>query len=74
MGGLESYRDRFEMYLTDLLRGEGYMTRRLMFEVFVRESLFFCGRCQEEFETTSANDVAEDEEVLCPRCRKKGRQ
>ena len=68
---VECYGDEFEMYLTDLLRGEGTLGRRRLFEQFVQVTVFHCNRCREEFEMRSAGGVEEDDEMLCSRCRKK---
>ena len=68
---VECYGDEFEQYLTNLLREEGSIGRRRLFEAFVRGATFFCGRCKQEFEMRSADGVEEDDEVFCPRCRKK---
>lgn len=68
---IECYGDEFELYLTDLLSGARSPGRRRLFEQFVQAAVFFCGRCREEFEVKCADDVDEDDEVLCPRCRKK---
>ena len=68
---VECYGDDFEMYLNDLLRDEGSLGRRRLFEEFVRGVVFHCNRCREEFEMGSEGSVKEDDEVLCPRCRKK---
>ncbi|MGH9463940.1 MAG: hypothetical protein ACRD1X_22280 [Vicinamibacteria bacterium] len=65
------YGDHFEMYLNDLLRDEGSLGRRQLFEQFVQRAVFDCNRCREEFEMRSVGGVQEDDAVLCPRCRKK---
>lgn len=68
---VECYEDEFEMYLNDLLMNDGSLVRRRLFEQFLRGAVFHCNRCREEFEMGSADGVKEDDEVLCPRCRKK---
>ena len=67
----ECYGDEFEMYLTDLLRDEGSIERHRLFKEFVRGAAFVCGRCRGEFEMRPADGVEEDDDVLCPRCRKR---
>jgi len=67
---VECYIDHFEMYLTDLLRTEGSVERRRLFEQFVRGAAFVCGRCRQEFEM-KPDGIEEDDEVLCPQCRRK---
>jgi DNA-directed RNA polymerase subunit RPC12/RpoP len=67
---VECYGDEFVMYLTELVRDEGALERRRLFEQFVQGATFTCGRCREEF-TTKGAGVEEDDEVLCSRCRKR---
>ncbi|MGH9463941.1 MAG: hypothetical protein ACRD1X_22285 [Vicinamibacteria bacterium] len=66
----ERYGDEFEQYLTDVLRDEGSLDRRRLFEEFVRGAVFHCNRCRKKFEMRAAAGVEEDDEMLCPRCAK----
>jgi len=67
---VECYGDEFEQYLTNLLREEGSIERRRLFEAFLRGATFVCARCRQEF-GMKPDGVEEDDKVLCPRCAKR---
>ncbi len=64
-----TYGEMFEFDIHNIMI-EGDLSRRELFKWWLgEEPVFPCTRCKEEF--TSARDVYEDDEVLCPRCRKR---
>lgn len=69
MGGFESYGEAFEFDIHNILN-EGDLSRRKLFEWWLGEAPeFVCHQCEEEF--TLKDDVEEDDEILCRRCRKR---
>jgi len=67
----ERYSDWFETHLAEILRGKASLARRRVFEEFLDERTFTCSRCGQEFDMRSAEGVDEEDEVLCPKCKKK---
>jgi hypothetical protein len=67
---IECYGDEFEQYRTDLLRDEGSLEHRRLFEEFLRRATVVSGRCRQEFEG-NPNGVEEDDKVFGPQCAKR---
>ena len=62
-----SYRDIFNDFLYDMVRGRAEMSRQALFTDWVRDRGFACEGCLEEF-TPDPAVVDEDAEVHCPQC------
>jgi hypothetical protein len=63
------YRSFFEGYLYSILGGESETERERLFRAFLADAVLPCSNCAQEFPVRS-QDVCEDDEVLCERCRK----
>jgi hypothetical protein len=69
---VETYGEAFEFDIHNILR-EGHLARRRLFEWWVGDGTVACARCEAEF-SPSPDDVEEDDEILCSRCRGKKRK
>lgn len=61
-----TYGELFEFDLNEMLQ-HGPDARRRFFEVWLRDAVLFCRRCEAEFEVQT-KEVDEEDIVLCPRC------
>jgi len=61
-------REVFEEHLAAILRGRASELRQHLFAAWLEGRLFVCERCEDEFEM-SANEVDEDDLILCKKCQ-----
>ena len=62
-----SYRNQFDQYLRDVVRGRDEMVRRTLFMEWARSQAFVCEGCLEEF-TPDPEGLDEDAVVHCSEC------
>ena len=65
------YRDAFVEHLAGVLRGELPNERLRIFIEWLERFPFICEGCQREEFDVSADEVDEDDLILCEKCRKK---